>query len=94
MPARLALPEFMALNASYSIGRIEGFWTVVGDAGESSNLQSVQSMCSYSLVSQQKHCLTLMCKYSRKCWNIKPIIDWKKVVLGLTLLVFFYSMAL
>lgn len=43
MPTRLALPEFMALNASYSIDRIESFWTVMGDAGEFSNLQSVQS---------------------------------------------------
>lgn len=54
MPARPMSPEFMALNASYSIGRIESFCTVMGDAGDSSNLQSVQSICSYSLVSQQK----------------------------------------
>lgn len=94
MPARLALPEFMALNASYSIGRIESFWIVMGDAVESSNLQSVQSICSYSLVSQQKHCLTLKCKYSRKHWNINPIINWKKIVFSLTLPVFFYPMAL
>lgn len=93
MPACPVLPEFMALNASYSIGRIESFWTVMGDAGDSSDLQSVQSICSYSLVSQQKHCLMLMCKYSRKCGTSNQL-STEKNVFSLTLLVFFYPMAL
>lgn len=94
MPARPVLPEYMALNASYSIGGIESFWTVMRDTGDSSNIQSVQSICSYSLVSQQKHCLTLICKYSRKCGTSNQLSTEKKIVFSFTLLVFFYPMAL